>query len=254
MNLNDLELIISNLTFNRIQYPPNRMALTQIMPEAKVDFWLEKFEGYQIANFNREQVIYSLLEIRKMLNNVDSMTDPTLEIVWTGPEMLNSSLRDTSIVAQEMFREAKEDVLIAGFAFYQGKDLFSEIAKKMDADQNFKVTFIVDVRRDGNTSAEAAILLKFKNDFLNKQWPGKRAPDIYFDPRTLALDGNIRSSMHAKCIVVDTKKTFITSANFTSAAHHRNIEAGVIISSKQHAISLKSQFTNLIEAEYLKKI
>lgn len=254
MNLNDLELLIENLTFNRMSYPVGRLALADKLATAKVDFWLEKFEGYQHAGFTKDQALHALLEIKKLLDAKDVRDVSGVEIVWTGPEMLNSNLRDTSVVAQEMFREVKQDVLIAGFAFYQGKDLFAEIARKLDADKNFKVTIVVDVRRDGNTSAEVAVLLKFKNDFLSKQWPGDAPPEIYYDPRTLALDIHVKSSMHAKCIIIDTKKLFITSANFTAAAHHRNIEAGVVIESKQHAISLKSQFNNLIEAGVLKKL
>lgn len=254
MNLVDLELIIENLTFSRMSYPVSRLGLADKLPAQKVDFWLEKFQGYEKAGFSKEQVIHALLEFKKFLDLKVSNEKSDVEIVWTGPEMPNSTLRDTSVVAQEMFREVKSDVLIAGFAFYQGKDLFAEIAKKLDSDENFKVTIVVDVRRDGNTSAEAAVLLKFRNDFLSKQWPGKKPPDIYYDPRTLDLDGYVKSSMHAKCIIIDTQKLFITSANFTAAAHHRNIEAGVVIESKQHAISLKSQFNNLIEAGVLKKI
>lgn len=254
MNLIELELLIENLTFNRMSFPVGRLTLAEKLPAGKVDYWLEKFEDYQEAGFGRDQVLHALLEIKKILDGAVAKEASDVEIVWTGPEMLNSSLRDTSVVVQEMFREVKQDVLIAGFAFYQGKDLFAEIANKLDSDNQFKVSIVVDVRRDGNTSAEVAVLLKFKSDFLSKQWPGKKHPDIYYDPRTLALDGHVKSSMHAKCIIIDSHKLFITSANFTAAAHHRNIEAGVVIESKQHAISLKSQFTNLIEAGVLKKL
>jgi phosphatidylserine/phosphatidylglycerophosphate/cardiolipin synthase-like enzyme len=254
MNINDLELLVENLTFNRMTYPVSRLGLADKLPSQKVDFWLEKFQGYEKAGFTKEQVIHALLEIKKLLDQNQIKKKSNVEIVWTGPEMPNSTLRDTSVVAQELFREADHEVLVAGFAFYQGKDLFAEVAKKYDLNEAFKVTIVVDVRRDGNTSAEAAVLLKFRNDFLAKQWPGKRAPDIYFDPRTLSLKGFNKSSMHAKCIVVDARKAFITSANFTAAAHHRNIEAGVIIESKEHAVSLQSQFSNLIEAGILRKI
>lgn len=254
MNLIDLELLIENLIFNRMSFPVSRLSLADKLSTNKVDFWLEKFEGYEKAGFTKEQTLHSLLELKKLLDARDVQLTSEVEIVWTGPEMLNSNLRDTSVVAQEMFREVKQEVLIAGFAFYQGKDLFAEIAKKLDFDKNFKVTIVVDVRRDGNTSAEVAVLLKFKADFLSKQWPGKTPPDIYYDPRTLAIDGHVKSSMHAKCIIIDSHKLFITSANFTAAAHHRNIEAGVVLDSKQHAISLKSQFNNLIESGILRKL
>ena len=34
--------------------------------------------------------------------------------------------------------------------------------------------------------------------------------------------------MHAKAIVVDNLRVFVTPANFTEAAHDRNIECGVL--------------------------
>ena len=68
------------------------------------------------------------------------------------------------------------------------------------------------------------------------------------------LESDVKSSMHAKCIVVDSKKTFITSANFTQAAHQRNIEAGVVLDSVDYAINLKSQFMNLVESKFFREI
>lgn len=60
-------------------------------------------------------------------------------------------------------------------------------------------------------------------------WPWTPKPELYYDPRSLDMAGHGRSSLHAKCIVIDREAALITSANFTDAAQHRNIECGVII-------------------------
>lgn len=254
MKIEDLALVIANLESERWVLPVSTFHLREVFDSEKVAYWERIFDGFHNNQFNQAQVLYSLGEIRNQLLGQMNNTTNTFELVWTGPEALNSTLRDTAIVAQELFRQAKSEVVIAGFAFYQGKELFKELGSKMDADPNFKVTFFVDVRRDGNTSIEDAVLLKFKTDFKRKQWPGSRMPEIYYDPRTLELDGEVKSSMHAKCIIVDSQQTLVTSANFTQAAHYRNIEAGVVLNSKEYAISLKSQFFNLVELGLLKKI
>jgi phosphatidylserine/phosphatidylglycerophosphate/cardiolipin synthase-like enzyme len=54
-------------------------------------------------------------------------------------------------------------------------------------------------------------------------------PELLYDPRSLSESWDKRSSLHAKCVVVDRNVALITSANFTEAAQQRNIEAGVIV-------------------------
>ncbi|MEY4616405.1 MAG: hypothetical protein RJB66_1365 [Pseudomonadota bacterium] len=254
MKIEELKLIIANLKSERWTLPLSPFLLKEVFNSERATYWEELFKGFQENQFNHKQIIFALNQIENQLLADNTKKAATFELVWTGPEAQNSTLRDTAIVAQDLFRQAKNEVVIAGFAFYQGKELFKVLGHKMDTDPNFKVAFFVDVRRDGNTSVEEAVLLKFKIDFKKKQWPANRLPEIYYDPRTLVLDGEVKSSMHAKCIIVDSEQTLITSANFTQAAHHRNIEAGVVIQSKEYAISLKSQFFNVVEAGLLKRI
>jgi len=254
MELSELKIVIGNLESARWSYPINRFLLAEVFNEERTEYWLKLLSGYEQKGFTKEQILMSFQELYSHLIASAHDEKNKIELVWTGPEAPNSTLRDTGVVAQELFREAKMEVIIAGFAFYQGKELFKEIAQKLDCDPDFKVTFFVDVRREGNTSSEEAILVKFKTDFKKKQWSGTKLPEIYYDPRTIDLESEQKSSMHAKCIIVDSKKMLITSANFTQAAHQRNIEAGVVIESASYAVSLKSQFMNLVEAGVMKKI
>jgi phosphatidylserine/phosphatidylglycerophosphate/cardiolipin synthase-like enzyme len=70
-------------------------------------------------------------------------------------------------------------------------------------------------------------------------------PEVYYDPRSLETDGGQRSSLHAKCVVVDRSVAFISSANFTEAAQKRNIEIGVLIRSASFAERIDSHFDAL---------
>ena len=59
---------------------------------------------------------------------------------------------------------------------------------------------------------------------------------------------------HAKCVVADEKKTFITSANLTENALDRNIEVGVLFEDKPFARSLVRHFQRLVEEELLQPL
>lgn len=252
MNHQEIGIILNNLSSGRWGVPLTLISLNETFQPDRANYWKSIFEEFNKNGFSREQII---LFLNLMVSNQNKVTSsPTFELVWTGPEALNSTLRDTSIVAQDLFREASREVMIAGFAFYQGKKIFKELAQKYDNDPEFKVSIFVDVRRDGNTSIAEAIVLQFKTKFLRTQWPGNRIPDIYYAPETLRLDSPTKTSMHAKCVLIDDKKSLITSANFTQAAHHRNIEAGVVIDSNDYTIRLKSQFMNLVESGYFRNM
>jgi phosphatidylserine/phosphatidylglycerophosphate/cardiolipin synthase-like enzyme len=52
--------------------------------------------------------------------------------------------------------------------------------------------------------------------------------------------------MHAKCVVVDESIAFVTSANFTTAAQHKNVELGVLVRDAVFARRVASQWRNLV--------
>ena len=60
--------------------------------------------------------------------------------------------------------------------------------------------------------------------------------------------------MHAKCLVVDRRTAFVTSANFTEAAQTRNIEAGMVVRSESFAARIANYFEGLYEAGLLQSL
>ena len=114
----------------------------------------------------------------------------------------------------------------------------------------------LDVKREyRDTKTEDEEILKaFVDRFKNEQWLGKRFPEIYYGPRSLEKDPKKRSCLHAKCVVVDKMVSFVSPANFTEAAQHRNIEAGFLVRSEWLAQKLTIQFQKLAEAKIIKKI
>src|SRR5262249_29206937 len=91
--------------------------------------------------------------------------------------------------------------------------------------------------------------------FVDQDWPdGYPPPEIFFDPRSLSADRATRSSLHAKCVVVDRRTALVTSANFTKAAQERNIETGVVVRSPRFATRLADHFESLVTAGQLHRL
>jgi hypothetical protein len=81
---------------------------------------------------------------------------------------------------------------------------------------------------------EEQIVSEFLAEFRKRHWPsGAVLPQIWYDPKALLPEASERGAAHAKWVVADRCRLFITSANFTEAAQNRNLEAG-FWSSQQH--------------------
>jgi phosphatidylserine/phosphatidylglycerophosphate/cardiolipin synthase-like enzyme len=84
----------------------------------------------------------------------------------------------------------------------------------------------------------AELLRLFGRKFERQHWPPGPLPQVYYDPRSLVTDAAGPTSFHAKCVVVDDRIAFVTSANLTEAAQQRNIEAGILVEDEVSAIPL----------------
>jgi phosphatidylserine/phosphatidylglycerophosphate/cardiolipin synthase-like enzyme len=178
-----------------------------------------------------------------------------VDLVWTGPDSLGIANRDTGVVVRELFASATASVLVAGFAVQQGRDIFRALAERMDLLPELKVRMVLNVqRRHRDTTRDSELLREFAHKFKTADWPGRRMPEIYYDPRSLNMDADKRSSMHAKCIVVDRRVGFVTSANFTEAAQMRNIEVGAVIRFERFAVQLADHFETLASAGLLRRL
>ena len=96
---------------------------------------------------------------------------------------------------------------------------------------------------------------RFAERFRTRQWPSARPlPEVYFNPRSLGHAKDKKSCMHAKCVVVDARRVLITSANFTEAAQHRNIEVGLIVHSDPLAGRITRFFSSMITEGLLARL
>jgi hypothetical protein len=111
-----------------------------------------------------------------------------IDLVWTGPEALGIHNRDPSVVVRELFQGARESVLVTGYAVHQGQVVFKELADQMDRHPGLRVQMFLDIRRPPHDHAGSSELVRrFAEPFVGREWPGKRLPRIYYDPRSLLV-------------------------------------------------------------------
>ena len=179
-----------------------------------------------------------------------------VDLVCSGPEAESVPRRDTAVVVRELFARAERSVVVVGYAVRQGREVFRVLAKRMESLPGLRVRLYLDVQRPfgDTTSASEDILREFARRFRSEEWPGSRLPEVYYDPRSLGLEQHKRSSLHAKCIVVDGAVAFVSSANFTEAAQVRNIEVGVLLRSPLLAERLAAHVTALAVAGRLEAV
>lgn len=172
---------------------------------------------------------------------------PAPELVWTGPEGSGGRARDTAVVLRSLFEGARESVLLAGYSFDHAQEVLAPLHRSM-VDHHVSARFFVDVPQIAHHTDKNEHLETHLGGFVETNWPfGYPKPRIYYDLRALE-PGPPYHSLHAKCVVTDGVKAFVSSANFTQRGQERNIEVGVLIEDANFASYLGGQWLGLIEA------
>lgn len=229
----ELRTLGNELQSGRLALPGASLALQRWLDEQRaLEVW-KALQELSSQGFTASQagVLLQHLLVDRQLSFATTL-DECLELVLTGPAEISSGCRDTQAVVQSLFASAVESVDVVGFAVYKGRRVFHVLAERMKELPSLEVRFFLNVPRKRNdVSAPSQIVQQFLKDFRKYDWPGEvPLPVLYYDPRSLQQTEK-KASLHAKCVLVDGRSAFISSANFTEAAHERNIEAGVLIQS-----------------------
>lgn len=244
----DLQTLIASLRSQRVVAPYSELQVSRIVPSGWSGVVVAGLNELDLLGLTPEQVA-AVLELLVRDRQERKLPEPPIDLVTTGPETQGITNRDTSVVVRELFAHAQECVLVVGYAVYQGQRVFETLAKRMEESPELDVQFFLDISRpDGDTTASDIVVSRFTQRFRQSQWPvGCRLPEVYYDPRSISDEEPVRSSLHAKCVVVDRKHVFVSSANFTEAGQERNIEVGLSIKSPWLAERLIRHFRLLHE-------
>jgi len=250
----DLKQIAGALRVGRLCPPFSAVALQRYSAQETAPAVACELERLSTEGMKTEHLALFLETLAADRKNRAQLTD-LVELVSTGPEAPGVANRDTRIVVMELFSSAQRSVTVAGYAVYQGRRVFQALAERLDAAPEIRARLFLDVRRNpSDTSKDGDLLARFAHRFKSQEWPGRRFPEVFYDPRALNVDNAKRASLHAKCLVVDGKCAFVSSANFTEAAQVRNLEIGLLVRSESIACRLSNHFDALVEAGLLKRI
>jgi phosphatidylserine/phosphatidylglycerophosphate/cardiolipin synthase-like enzyme len=227
LSISSLKALAASLRSGPLSLGLSRHAVTQIAGASASQVFeaLTQLLATGIAPQHAALVVDAIAVTR------ESATDPAqiLDLVLSGPDVSGITTGDTLTTLRTLISEAKREVLMIGYAVHNAEPIFELLASRMVND-NLHVVFCIEIgRKIGDTSLDSEIVRRFGQEFREKHWPWPHVPDIYYDPRSLSDDPRHRSSLHAKCVIVDRKRALITSANFTQAAWQRNIEVGVLL-------------------------
>lgn len=242
----DLRELASALKSRRVSAPYSELQVSRVLSSKLVGEVTVSLQEFANLGFGEQQIATTLeLLIRDRSNG--RKHEPPIDLVTSGPEAPGIANRDTAVVVRELFAHAQKSVLVVGYAVYQGASVFEALAERMATRPELDVKLFLDIARpDKDTTAAEIIISKYAQRFRDSQWPkGFRLPQVFYDPRSLAEDK--RSSLHAKCVVVDSEQVFVSSANFTKAGQERNIEVGLKIESSWLAQRLIRHFRLLHE-------
>ena len=175
------------------------------------------------------------------------------DLVWSGPEVSGLHARDTGRVYNELFSSAKRSLWAVSFAYFDGPSVFSQLAKRMEDRPGLKVTLLLNIHRGHKDTTDPKHLVReFATRFWEKDWPGAARPDVFYDPRS--VNPKVKGVLHAKAVVADDERVFITSANFTAAALDHNIELGLLVRHRPLALSVVRHLQGLIDHKLLRAL
>jgi phosphatidylserine/phosphatidylglycerophosphate/cardiolipin synthase-like enzyme len=248
----DLPALIAGLRSRRLSPPFTAALVERFVGHPVPAETLAALEDFRRRGFTEEQLAAALELVVQDRQRRPRLED-AVDLVTSGPEASGVANRDTRVVVRELFAHAASSVLVAGYAVYQGKSVFEALADRMAAQPGLKVRLVLDIpRAPGDTTLASLLVHRFADRFRTAQWPQDRPlPEVYYDPRSLEITTAERSAMHAKCVVVDARDVFISSANFTEAAQNRNIEVGILVRSSWVAQNLSRHFEALVSERLL---
>ena len=255
ISTNDIKALALALRAGRLDQSLSEVTLRRVVTHSSLESVIAAIRSFKEQGWTSSQIALFLEEIATD-RSVRQTIDNVMDIVTTGPEIAGVDNRDTSVIVRDLFTRATTSVLVAGYAIYQGQKVFQTLANRMKESPELSVRIILDIQRgQGDTSTDIGICNRFAERFRKHQWPSNSPlPDIYYDPRSLSPNRESRACMHAKCIIIDQCQVFVSSANFTEAAHLRNIEVGLVIESTNLARRLTDFFSRMIDHKSLSKL
>jgi phosphatidylserine/phosphatidylglycerophosphate/cardiolipin synthase-like enzyme len=250
MSSRDLNFMADFIEDRRIPWPPDAEQLRASgVTGANEEDW-QLLERAIALGSTPATAAWMLRQVANERTKADTIASAVQPVV-SGPCRV-SGLRSTEDAFREIIEHAKKSILITGFALHNGPSVLARLAQRMDSDPAFDVVLCLDISRGpGDTSHSQALIAGFVAHFRQAEWPGRRTPRLFFDPRSLAHGADERSVLHAKIAIADWSRALVGSANLTEAALKRNIEIGLLVSLPAVVSRIREHIEALIHGNIL---
>lgn len=170
----------------------------------------------------------------------------SVELVWTGPSDLSAGLRSTEQVILDMISHAKRSIYLVTFAAYKVDAVAAALQEAIAREVRVALVLEDKDESEGKVNFNALRALVGGDSHAVKvfTWP--------LEQRKRNERGQ-HGALHAKCILVDSDRLFVSSANMTSFALELNMELGVLLNGGEAPRQMERSLTELIRTGVLRE-
>ena len=236
-----------------LAHSPSRTAVGAVLGSDDEPLW-QSLSHLQGEGFLPPQIATLCDSILRARTRADDL-GRQLDLIVSGPDTPGTPTGDTAAAMHALIAEARQEVLIVGYAVHQGRRLFGPLVERMRVIPDLRVVLCLNVARTwGDKTRADQLVARFFAEFYEKHWPWPERPALRYDPRSLSMETAQRASLHAKCVIIDRATALVTSANLTEAAQQRNIEVGLLVRDPALAGRLARYFDELFALGILRAL
>lgn len=163
----------------------------------------------------------------------------SVELVWTGPTTRFVPTRRTEQVLLDLIASATKDCFLVSFVAYDVANVVTALNHAASRGVRLRILLEASTSHGGTLNYDPAATMRSRVP-LAELFTWREKPEPF-------VDGKV----HAKVAVVDGARAFITSANLTSHALEKNMEAGVLINGGPVPKTLNDHLQALIDVKVL---
>lgn len=169
-----------------------------------------------------------------------------IELVWTGPDSKVIPVRQTGQVILDLIRSARRTLLVVSYAVFRIPNIRDALSEAIRGGVHVRIVLnLMDPAANGDYDPLIAIGAGLRTSAEILYWPKEE--------RELDSEGR-RGSLHVKCVVADSRRMFVSSANLTEQALRLNMELGILMEGTRHPGDVEDHFAELVRRGVLQRL
>jgi phosphatidylserine/phosphatidylglycerophosphate/cardiolipin synthase-like enzyme len=166
----------------------------------------------------------------------------SVELVWTGPTTRFVPTRRTEQVLLDLVAGAQAELFLVSFVVYDVRSVVTAMNEAASRGVRLRVLLEASTSHGGSLNVDPAATMRASVPSAELfAWREKPEPFV---------DGKV----HAKVVVVDGARAFVTSANLTGHALEKNMEAGVLINGGRVPKTLSDHLEALVDVGVIVRV